>query len=269
MGICSKINPCCCLQSSNVSPTPPPCSDLECCLRVCDTLLSSIDAVGPCGQVGTFDLATLNHRTDGCTANPVFYLESFDNTFFVDVSISLEGVVTWTTLGASTVNDYSKVYYRMECDADCVDGIELKSLGHIEIGVKDDCQGVNCNAECETCNPCTGVCDPTVTEISINGGTVNIIGLTSPPEITETTAFTISGSPVAFNIPVNTLVNSIVIVPSQVGAFTVGTTNGGNDVIDDTIADLTPQVYDINQFFNVATDLYFGGNGTVTVYITQ
>lgn len=152
---CPPLNPCPCNRClcSPVDPCPP---DTECCLRACSGIIACDDAIGPCGQSGTFDLTTLAHITTGCTDTPRYALESHDG-FFPFVEITEAGILTWITPGKEFVDQFGMITFRMACATNCDECIVLEDLGCITIGVKNLCQGSTC-AQGEECDLCDGTC---------------------------------------------------------------------------------------------------------------
>lgn len=158
---CPANNPCNCLMmKGSVPKSEPECpkGTTKSCLVACSDVLDCQAAVGPCGQVGTFDLSTLAHNTTGC-AGPVKYsIECFDNEFLTSVSVDRNtGILTWVTGDVKTVRKYTEVTFLIECLADCEGCGALKSAGTFHIGVKDQCIAHSCQ-ECEYCDPCDGLC---------------------------------------------------------------------------------------------------------------
>jgi hypothetical protein len=162
MANCTQNDPCFCIQT-NTTPAPTPCpSNNECCLKACSSVLECTDSVGPCGQVGSFNLKNLEHIVTGCShPNDVKYvLEDYDKSHFASVTLTSAGILTWVTGGPETANKYGTVCFRITCPSsdECDDCIQLNALGYFEIGTKDLCQSVVCDDSCEVCDPCTGTC---------------------------------------------------------------------------------------------------------------
>lgn len=163
-------NPCWCIKVTPQPTTPsnPSCNEdaNECCLEACSGTIYCDNAVGPCGKVGNFDLTTLPHNLTGCLSGIQYSLEKYDS-FFVNASVSTAGVLSWTTGGPETANQYGKIYFKISCQSDCGDCITLKAVGRMTIGVKDECQNTICDPTCEVCDPCEGTCIDLETNISI------------------------------------------------------------------------------------------------------
>lgn len=157
---CPTNNPCGCIQKSHkpvVKPTCPKKGDQ--CLRACKDILACEDAVGPCAQVGTFDLSTLNHNTSGCAGDLKWSIDCYDEDIFLQVSVDRNtGVITWTTRGPETVGKFGEITFIIECESECENCLALKSAGTLTIGVKDLCVAHSCQDKCEECDPCTGEC---------------------------------------------------------------------------------------------------------------
>lgn len=154
---CPPSDPCCCIKvTTKTVPTPCPPSQQDCCLKACNAVIACDDAIGPCGQSGTFDLSTLEHITTGCSGPVKYKLESHDGTF-LSVSITQAGILTWVTPGEEFVDEFGTICFRITCETDCDDCVVLQSLGVIQIGIKNLCQGETCS-EGESCDLCTGNC---------------------------------------------------------------------------------------------------------------
>lgn len=163
------LDPCFCLVTSTPTPPSNPCPDKQkCCLKACDGTVFGADAVGPCLQVGMTDLSTLDHDISGCSGSVVYILESWDDTFFANVSLTSGGVLTWETLDVEvrdTSGEYSIINVRLQCTSSC-DDLVLNSVFDVNVFVADNCTGVICDEGFE-CEPCGGDCDPIIPDVEI------------------------------------------------------------------------------------------------------
>jgi hypothetical protein len=118
--------------------------------------------VGPCAQSGTFDLSTLSHNTSICTTplDLKWDLKSYDKTKLVSATIARNtGILTWITGDETTAGKFAEIYYSISCAPTCEDCFPLEHIATFAVGIKDECALHSCD-ECETCNPCTGICEP-------------------------------------------------------------------------------------------------------------
>jgi len=169
---------CTCGCSSNTDKSPCPPTDKpgdSNCLYFCDFIVKTIDGVGPCKQVGTTDIYSVNNETSVCQNPPTFTILNFDETLLSDVSIDAAGILTWTTCeGTACAGKYAEVQIKAKCINE-----EGNCLEHIfcgQIGIKDECACVDCEGKCNECNPCTGECEQQKGEISIvESGQISII----------------------------------------------------------------------------------------------
>lgn len=169
MSIC---NPCSCLtgQITMMPATPCPADKSDCCLKACNGLITCENGgVGPCGQSGVMNLNDLLHHTSGCEGELVFRKgkeDFFDKNIFASVTIKPDGELKWVTNGPEVAGKYGQICFKVLCLSNCEDCTELRANGTVTIGVKDMCL-VNTCEECETCNPCTGVCEETDAMVSV------------------------------------------------------------------------------------------------------
>lgn len=168
---CTNNDPCFCVSSPYVPPTPCPPTSQACCIKACNDIIYGADAVGPCGAVGTFDLSTLDHILTGCADSDsvVFILESWDENFFESVTLTQEGILTWITGDETTVDQYSYINFRIKCTSkEACGSIVLNAVGYLLVGVRNLCTEllIPCE-EGEVCNLCTAECDPEIPDVEI------------------------------------------------------------------------------------------------------
>lgn len=171
---CTCISKCCDGATNTIPCSPDPKGNTDCCLKICDGVVASSEAVGPCGQVGTFDITSLAHNFDCCVDTPVLSVVKFDEKYFSKVGIVGTDLV-WTTAQDAPVQEYSEVTIKACCRTE--DGDLLTHYSCHTIGVKDLCQCPDCPDKCEECDPCTGECAETGGEIKVSstmGGKISI-----------------------------------------------------------------------------------------------
>lgn len=157
----------CCLCYPSVtgcSTTPTPtCPDGN-CLRVPHLLVGAANSVGPCGETGLIPFADTGLSTSLCddiNTTPVFSIVSHSD-IFTNVTINSTGI-TFTTTEDNGFQSAGLIKYRVKC------GI-YASEGTATIIIKNPCSGSACD-QYETCNKCTGECEPIDSEVQINTST--------------------------------------------------------------------------------------------------
>lgn len=149
-------DPCACVNAT-VVVTPTPCTTSNaCCLKACNALIYGADSVGPCSQVGQFDLTTLSHTLTGCSGTVTYSLESEDG-LFTNVSVTSVGILSWTTGDETTVDQFGEINFRITCTSDCNSQDSLNAVGYVKIQVKNLCNGVVCDPG-NVCDLCDGTC---------------------------------------------------------------------------------------------------------------
>ena len=157
-------NPCLCTPSVDNPTCPEDCT----CLQLCNIIINGLsdDAVGPCGQTGTKDIADTNvfaHDFCACGSDPVsWHVVSYDKDIFANASITTAGVLSWITMGEDVAGEYGCVIVKACCG-------NLSALATVQIGVKDLCLGCNGCEPCESCNACTGDCDNAEVNVAVTG----------------------------------------------------------------------------------------------------
>lgn len=164
-------NPCLCSPCSQSAPAVD-CPEVdENCLDVCDiTILPTADeAVGPCGRVGTIDMAAAaSHNVTLCTNggfNQKWEVTGWDTAVISDASTTAAGVLSWVTAQNDAKKAAGNIYIKLSCG-------QYAAFGVVIVGIKDVCQDVVCNAP-QACNRCTGVCEDQSSEIEVQTGTVS------------------------------------------------------------------------------------------------
>lgn len=163
-------NPCLCSPCSS-SPAPPDCPEVDDnCLDVCDiTILPTAnEAVGPCGQVGTIDMAAAAaHNVTLCTnggLNQKWEVVDWDTEVFVDASTTSAGVLSWVTADNLDEKPAGTIYVKLSCGM-------YAAFGSVIVGIKDVCLDIVCNVP-QACNRCTGQCDDQSSNIQAQTGTI-------------------------------------------------------------------------------------------------
>lgn len=177
---CTQSNPCTCITkccdgvvNSPCNPKPGKGAD-DCCLFLCNGVVASQDAVGPCSQTGTLDLISLTHNFDCCVDAPVISVVDYDKSLFSSASVS-GTVLTWTTVSGAPISTYGEVNLKTCCKTE--DGTVLTHFSCQQIGIKDMCQCPDCPDKCEECDPCTGDCVEKAGEIKVSktlGGKISV-----------------------------------------------------------------------------------------------
>lgn len=163
MYIYQSTNPCLCTPGNPVNPEPE-CPDDCNCLKVCSISINANDsrAVGPCAKTGTLNvmLEEFGHDFCACGVNdPRWTVEYYDSTFFVTVSITRAGTLTWITKGSEILEQgYGEIILKVCCGT-------LSYYTTVLVGVKDLCNCPECN-DCEICDPCTGLCIEPLIELN-------------------------------------------------------------------------------------------------------
>lgn len=147
-----STNPCNCASSSN--PSDPACTETECnCLDLCNITSSAIE---PCGGELILDVTSeAEHDTCACGENDQkWYMAYFDPEVFESATISLDG----TTLNAIAITPFSdaisgNIVVKFVCG-------NLSAFVTITVPIAVMC--VEPCAADETCNPCTGICEPNI-----------------------------------------------------------------------------------------------------------
>lgn len=157
----------CCLCYPSVtgcSTTPTPsCPDGN-CLRIPHLLVGAEDSVGPCGETGFIPFEDTGLSTTLCSdinTTPVFSIVSHSE-IFTNVSVNSTGI-TFTTTETNGFKSAGLIKYKVKC------GI-YSSTGTATIIIKNPCSGTACG-QYQTCNKCTGVCEPIDSEVQINTST--------------------------------------------------------------------------------------------------
>lgn len=144
-----QIYPCVCTPSV-VIPSPP-CDN---CLQIPSVIIDPLTAPAPCGVVAVVDIGTLS-TLDVCTGTINWSILSFDEDAFTSVTISAAGVVTLTTADTAVGGQE----YTIIGKGACSNSIHSRQF-FIKLIVQDLCFNIDCVEGEETCNPCTGDCDP-------------------------------------------------------------------------------------------------------------
>lgn len=156
-------NPCIC----SSTPTDPPCPDDCNCLKLCSITVNPLsdDAVGPCGATGSLDISsedTYGHDFCACGANTLQWgIEAFESEYFLSVSISSAGVLSWTTQNAGVEGGIGCIIVAAVCG-------NLKVYTTVLVGIKDPCYNKLCSPT-ETCDPCSGNCLANSTNTAVYG----------------------------------------------------------------------------------------------------
>lgn len=164
MLIISSPNPCLCTPSIATPACPEDCT----CLQLCNIIINALsdDAVGPCAKTGTVDIADTDvyaHDFCACGDDTRYWsIVSYDTDIFVNASITTDGTLSWTTMGADVAGEYGCVIVRVCCG-------NLSALATVQIGVKDLCLNCNGCSPCESCDECSGSCIDSEINISIQG----------------------------------------------------------------------------------------------------
>lgn len=136
---------------------------LDNCLKISTLRVGCDDGPEPCGDTMEIDLTEYNN----VTASPcavVYSLKGYDQTAFSEVTLTSEGLLTFTSTTTFVKNTEFKITYRVDSPCSI-----LSDQADVFICMKDLCKNTDCPGYCDKC---TGDCDP---EISLND---------SPSEIT-------------------------------------------------------------------------------------
>lgn len=150
-----------CTQSST------PSTSTKCCLRPCTVIIGSEDdeAVGPCGKQSSVDLFALMGEEEYCACGdltPKFTVESYQENFFAEATVTPAGVLSWTTLGPEILELYTgQVIVKVCCG-------KFSAYYTVVIAAKDLCNCPGCN-ECENCDPCSGDCLDSEVNVNLTG----------------------------------------------------------------------------------------------------
>lgn len=69
-------------------------------------------------------------------------------------------------------------------------------------------------------------------------------------------------------VPIDTLMQFIVLIPSAGGAYTIGTTPGGSEYESGTLTGTTPYTYVVSgEYMSAATTIYFTGTFDAKIYV--
>lgn len=126
------------------NPCPPKVKD---CLDLCEYRWLCGEGPAPKETV-TFDVSE-NNNTSACKeCTGVYSIRSYDENFFSSVSITPEGVLTYTTSDSFTAWEEGCITYHFDCPCN-----NLSGDGYVYICKRDLC------TECKgDCNPCNGDC---------------------------------------------------------------------------------------------------------------
>jgi uncharacterized protein with PIN domain len=127
-----------------ITPTPK-CSD---CLVAKTIRYGCNDAPDPCGETVEYDLSEINYIT-ACTGQAVYSIKKYDEDAFEDVSITEEGVLTFTTANDVFVkNKEYEITYKISCS-----NSNLSTTAKVYVCMNDKCKT---KPKGSACNQCTG-----------------------------------------------------------------------------------------------------------------
>ena len=89
---------------------------------------------------------------------------------------------------------------------------------------------------------------------SVSGGSSN-------PEIIN-----LAGA-ATFDVPAGKLLEHIAIITTSTNTIKIGTTAGGNEIDEESVASGAPYVSSIASYFETLTTIHFTGNGTIKIYL--
>lgn len=67
-------------------------------------------------------------------------------------------------------------------------------------------------------------------------------------------------------VPIDSLIEYMVLIPTAGGAYTIGTTPAGTEYESGTLTGTTPYVYVNTEYLSAATTIYFTGTFTAKIY---
>lgn len=138
------LNPCLCPGSPD-----NPVDELTCgedCICLCDILIPEESKPNLCSE-GTLDLETGGHTLTACGESTHYWeLVEYDTDFFVSISLSLEGVLTFRT----DTPGLSIITVKFTCG-------QFSGFTTVTVGGINPCVGIVC-AEGQVCDKCSGLC---------------------------------------------------------------------------------------------------------------
>jgi hypothetical protein len=140
----SFLNPCLCPgQTSSPNPT------LSCgeeCICLCDILIAGEDKPDLCDE-GSINLEEGGHTLTACGESTHYWeLHEYNQSFFVSISLTLAGVLTFRT----DTPGLSIVTVKFTCG-------DYSGYTTVTVGGVNPCVGVVC-PQGQVCNKCTGGC---------------------------------------------------------------------------------------------------------------
>jgi len=143
------------------TPSTSTCSTTCKCLDLGAITVFPDDGVAPCGQSG---VVSFTDCFDFCPCDNEVATMSVQDITPEDVitvnSISQSGL-TYTTSDDAEPNQKVTITVKAVCASKTTAGVTLGDYTTITIYIKDLCKGVLCDSG-ETCNKCTGECEPDV-----------------------------------------------------------------------------------------------------------